>query len=239
MLTVPQNPASAVDHVRRRIAAAAVAAGRDPGAITLIAVSKTWPADAVRGVAAEGLSDFGENYLQEALPKIDDLADLKLTWHFIGALQGNKTRAVAERFQWVHTVDRGKIARRLSEQRPHHAPPLNVCLQVRLGDEPTKSGVAPDGLAALAREVAELPRLALRGLMCIPPEETDPARQRRWFAELRSLRDALNASGHRLDVLSMGMSGDFERAILEGATHVRVGTAIFGPRPAAPLQSGA
>lgn len=239
MLTVPQNPASAVDHVRRRIAAAARSAGRDPGSVTLIAVSKTWPADAVRGVAAEGLADFGENYLQEALPKIGDLADLKLTWHFIGALQGNKTRAVAGNFQWVHTVDRARIARRLSEQRPHHAPPLNVCLQARLGDEPTKSGVAPDGLAALARDVAALPRLALRGLMCIPPEETDPARQRRWFAELRNLRDALNASGHRLDVLSMGMSGDFEQAILEGATHVRVGTAIFGPRPASPLQSGA
>lgn len=237
MLTVPQNPASAVDEVRRRIAAAAAAARRDPATITLIAVSKSRKADEIRSVAAEGLTEFGENYLQEALPRIDGLADLGLTWHFIGALQGNKTRAVAERFQWVHTVDRAKIARRLSEQRPHHAPPLNVCLQVRLGDEPTKSGVVPAGLAELARDVATLPRLALRGLMCIPPEETDPARQRRWFAELRRLRDELNASGHGLDVLSMGMSGDFEQAIMEGATHVRVGTAIFGPRPASPLQS--
>lgn len=239
MLTVPQNPASALAEVRRRIAAAAHAAGRDPAAVTLVGVSKSQPAGAIRAVADAGLTDLGENYLQEAAAKIDALADRALTWHFIGALQGNKTRQVAERFQWVHTVDREKIARRLSEQRPPYAPPLNICLQVHLGDEASKSGVAPADLPALARAVAGLPRLRLRGLMCIPPEEADPARQRRWFAELRGLRDGLNATGHGLDVLSMGMSGDFEQAIAEGATHVRVGTAIFGPRGASPLQSGA
>ena len=168
--------------------------------------------------------------MQEALAKMQALADLPLTWHFIGPLQANKTRPVAERFQWVHSVDRAKIARRLSAQRPHYAPPLNVCLQVHLGDEPSKSGVEPAELPALAAEVAALPRLALRGLMCVPPPEADVARQRHWFAELRRLRDALAAAGHRLDVLSMGMSADFEAAIAEGATHVRVGTAIFGAR---------
>jgi pyridoxal phosphate enzyme (YggS family) len=149
----------------------------------------------------------------------------------IGPLQSNKTREVAERFQWVHTVDREKVARRLSEQRPHYAPPLQVCLQVHLGDEPTKSGAAPAALEALAAQVAGLQRLRLRGLMCIPPAEDDPARQRHWFAELRRLRDSLNSRGHALDVLSMGMSADFELAIAEGATHVRIGTAIFGSRP--------
>ena len=230
MLTVPQNPPSRLAAVRERIAAAARAAGRDPASVTLIGVSKAQPAGAVRAAAAEGLGDVGENYVQEALAKMDELADLAVTWHFIGPLQANKTRPVAERFQWVHSVDRAKIARRLSEQRPHYAPPLNVCLQVHLGDEPSKSGIDPSGLPALAAEVAALPRLALRGLMCVPPPEADAARQRHWFAELRRLRDALVAGGHRLDALSMGMSADFEAAIAEGATHVRVGTAIFGAR---------
>lgn len=230
MLTVPQNPASRLAVVRRRIDAAARAAGRDPAGITLIGVGKSQPAEAVRAAAAEGLGDVGENYVQEAIAKMDALAGLPLTWHFIGPLQSNKTRAVAERFQWVHSVDRIKVARRLSEQRPHYAPPLMVCLQVHLGDEATKSGADPAELPALAAEVATLPRLALRGLMCVPPVETDPVRQRHWFAELRRLRDALVAAGHRLDVLSMGMSADFELAIAEGATHVRIGTAIFGAR---------
>ncbi|MBS1200428.1 MAG: YggS family pyridoxal phosphate-dependent enzyme [Proteobacteria bacterium] len=231
MLTRPQNLAADLQAVRDRITAAALTAGRDPVSVTLVGVSKTHPAAVVQAAIAAGLTDLGENYVQEAVAKIDGIADPRVTWHLIGPLQGNKTRDVAERFQWVHTVDREKIARRLSEQRPHHAPPLQVCLQVRLGGEESKSGVEPQELEALAGQVAVLPRLRLRGLMCIPPAEEDPARQRHWFAELRRLRDALNARGHALDVLSMGMSADFELAIAEGATHVRVGTAIFGPRP--------
>ena len=231
MLTRPQNLAADLQAVRDRITAAALTAGRDPVSVTLVGVSKTHPAAVVQAAIAAGLTDLGENYVQEAVAKIDGIADPRVTWHLIGPLQGNKTRDVAERFQWVHTVDREKIARRLSEQRPHHAPPLQVCLQVRLGGEESKSGVEPHELEALAGQVAVLPRLRLRGLMCIPPAEEDPARQRHWFAELRRLRDALNARGHALDVLSMGMSADLELAIAEGATHVRVGTAIFGPRP--------
>jgi len=181
--------------------------------------------------AACGLGDFGESYLQEALQKLDALQDRTLTWHFVGRIQANKTRAIAEAFAWVHAVDRLKIAARLSEQRPHYAPPLNVCLQVRLADEAAKGGVAAGELAGLARQVALLPRLRLRGLMCIPPEETQPERQRAWFRELRRHLEALNSGGAALDTLSMGMSGDFEAAIEEGATIVRVGTALFGPRP--------
>src|SRR5262249_18964951 len=154
-----------------------------------------------------------------------------LTWHFIGRLQANKTRPVAEAFDWVHALDRLKIAERLSAQRPFHAPPLNVCLQVNLAGEASKGGVTPAELPGLAAPVARLPRLALRGLMCIPPEESDPQRQRAWFAQLRGLREQLQATGLALDTLSMGMSGDFEAAIAEGATIVRVGTALFGPRP--------
>jgi len=231
MLTRPQNLAENLASVRRRIEQAARAAGRDPAAITLIGVSKSQPASAVRAALDAGLVDLGENYVQESMAKLREVADPRARWHFIGALQGNKTRDVAENFHWVHTLDREKIARRLSEQRPHHAPELQVCLQVRVGGEDTKSGVEPGGLADLAGQVAGLPRLRLRGLMCIPPPEGDPVRQRHWFALLRGLRDDLNAAGHALDVLSMGMSGDFELAIAEGATHVRVGTAIFGPRP--------
>jgi hypothetical protein len=230
MLSTPQNLAENLRGIRTRLESAARAAGRDPAEVTLIGVSKTQPAEAIRAAASAGLADVGENYVQEAVPKFDALGDLRLTWHFIGALQSNKTRPVAERFHWVHTVDRPRIAQRLSEQRPHYAPALNVCLQVHLGDEATKSGALPAELPALAAAVAGLPKLTLRGLMCLPPEETDPARQRHWFAELRRLFDSLRATGHVLDTLSMGMSADFEQAILEGATHVRVGTAIFGPR---------
>ena len=230
MLTRPQKLPDRLREVRRRIVDAAAAAGRDPSSVTLIAVSKTHPAAAVREAAAAGLTDFGENYVQEALAKIAEVRDAPVAWHFIGALQSNKTREVAASFQWVHTIDREKIARRLSEQRPFHAPPLQACLQVRLGDEETKSGVDPSGLEALAEAVAALPRIRLRGLMCIPPAEEDPARQRHWFAELRRLQEQLVRRGHGLDVLSMGMSGDVELAIAEGATHSRVGTAIFGPR---------
>jgi len=230
MLTGPQNLTENLLRVRQRIDIAARSVGRDPAEVTLIGVSKTQPASFVREAVEAGLTDLGENYVQEALDKIAALDNLRVNWHFIGALQSNKTREVAEHFQWVHTVDRLKIARRLSEQRPHYAPPLQVCLQVHIGDEATKSGVEPGAIGVLAAAVADLPRLKLRGLMCIPPPEDDPGRQQRWFAELRQLREALNAEGHELDVLSMGMSGDFELAITEGATHVRVGTAIFGAR---------
>lgn len=230
MLTGPQNLPENLRNVRNRIAAAASAAGREPASVTLIGVGKSQPASAIRAAVEAGLADLGENYVQEAVDKIGLLANASVTWHFIGALQSNKTREVAENFQWVHTVDREKIARRLSLQRPHFAPALQVCLQVRLGAEDTKSGVEPGGLKELADSVAGLPGLRLRGLMCIPPPESDPGRQRHWFAELRRLRDELNDAGHALDVLSMGMSDDFELAITEGATHVRVGTAIFGPR---------
>ena len=230
MLTGPQNLAENLRRVRRRVETAARAAGRDPAGVTLIGVSKTHTVSAIRAAVAAGLTDLGENYVREAVDKIGKLADAAVTWHFIGALQSNKTREVAESFQWVHTVDRLKIATRLSEQRPHYAPPLQVCLQVNIGAEDTKSGVQPGALGELAGAVAALPRLRLRGLMCIPPPEDDAGRQRHWFAELRRLRDGLNAAGHALDALSMGMSGDFELAIAEGATHVRVGTAIFGAR---------
>jgi pyridoxal phosphate enzyme (YggS family) len=185
-------------------------------------------------VRALDVVDFGENYPQEALRKIEALDDESLRWHFIGHLQANKTRLVAERFAWVHSVDRLQIARRLSAQRPFHATPLNVCLQVKLVDEPTKAGVTPAQLKPLADEVAALDRLKLRGLMCLPPATEDVARQRRWFAELRELRAALNEQGHTLDALSMGMSGDYVAAVQEGATHLRIGTAIFGERPTTP-----
>ncbi len=217
--------------VRNRIAAAALEAGRDPAAVTLVAVSKTQPAQAVTAVRLAGVTDFGENYVQEAAGKQPLVPREGTVWHFIGQLQANKTRVVATSFDWVHTLDRLRLAQRLSDQRPAEMEPLNVLLQVMLEPEPAKGGVAPEALAELAAEVANLPRLRLRGLMCIPPETSDPALARRRFGDLRALRDGLNAAGHRLDALSMGMSGDFVPAILEGATHVRVGTALFGARP--------
>jgi PLP dependent protein len=204
--------------------------GREADSVRLIAVSKTQSADAIRAVAALGQTDFAENYLQEALPKLAALADLPLTWHFIGQLQGNKTRAVAESFHWVHTLDRERIAVRLHEQRPTHAPPLNVCLQVRLEDEPGKGGISKTEVAALARRVLELPRLRLRGLMCIPPPREGFEAQRQLFAELADCARALREQGMPVDTLSMGMSGDLEAAVAAGATCVRIGTAIFGER---------
>jgi len=230
MLRSSQNLPERLQAVRDRIAAAAASAGRNVDSVTLLAVSKGQPAELIRAAAAAGLADMGESYLAEAAGKMEALADLPLTWHFIGRLQANKTRHVAERFAWVHGLDRLKIAERLSAQRPYHAPALNVCIQVSLAGEATKGGVPPTELPELAAAVTALPRLALRGLMCVPPEETDPARQRAWFAKLRTLQESLNAGGLRLDSLSMGMSGDFEAAIREGATWVRIGTAIFGPR---------
>jgi pyridoxal phosphate enzyme (YggS family) len=230
MLIGPQNLTLHVSHVRSRIRNAAIAAGRDPGSVTLVAVTKAKTAESVRLAATAGVTDFGENYLKEALAKMDQLAPLSLQWHFIGAIQSNKTRAIAERFDWVHSVDRLNVARRLSEQRPFHAQPLNVCIQVALVPEPTKGGVSPDALTALAAAVAELPRLRLRGLMCLPPPQPTPNDERAVFARLRAALQDLNAGGLTLDTLSMGMSGDFESAIAEGATLVRIGTALFGSR---------
>ncbi len=213
-----------------RIARAAEAAGRNAAEVRLLAVSKTWPADSVREAAAAGQRAFGENYVQEGAEKVDALAALGLEWHFIGPLQSNKTRLVANRFAWVHSIDRLKIAERLSAQRDVHLPPLEVCIQVNVSGETSKSGVAPAELPALAHAVAGLPRLRLRGLMAIPEPTSDVAVQRARFAALRELRDRLNAGGLALDTLSMGMSDDLEAAIAEGSTMVRVGTAIFGSR---------
>ncbi len=228
-----QTITSRLGAVRARLEQAVRDAGREPGTVQLLAVSKTQPAEAVRAAHAAGQRAFGENYVQEALDKIAALADLRaqLDWHLIGPLQSNKTRVVAESFDWVHGIDRLKIAERLAEQRPAHLPPLNVCLQVNISGETSKSGLAPAELQAVARAVDALPRLRLRGLMSIPEPAADLAAQRRPHAALRGLLDDLRASGlSRLDTLSMGMSADLEAAVLEGATIVRVGTAIFGER---------
>ncbi|MCK6376791.1 MAG: YggS family pyridoxal phosphate-dependent enzyme [Zoogloea sp.] len=213
-----------------RIARAASDAGRDPVGIRLLAVSKTWPAESVREAAAAGQRAFGENYVQEGVAKVEALADLDLEWHFIGPLQSNKTRPVANSFAWVHSIDRLKIAQRLSEQRDVFLPPLQVCIQVNVSGEASKSGVSPAELPDLARAVAALPRLKLRGLMTIPEPTSDVALQRSRFAMLRQLMEQLRADGLELDTLSMGMSDDLEAAIAEGSTMVRVGTAIFGSR---------
>jgi pyridoxal phosphate enzyme (YggS family) len=220
--------------VRARIEAAAAACGRDPAGIRLLAVSKTQPPEAIRQAAAAGCRDFGENYVREALPKLAALAGEGLCWHFIGRLQSNKTRAVATHFDWVHTVDRLPIAQRLSAQRSVHAPPLNLCIQVRIGAEGSKAGIDPQGLPALAEQVAVLPRVRLRGLMCIPPATESQAQQREYFAALRGLKERLENTGLMLDTLSMGMSADLESAVAEGATILRIGTAIFGPRQELP-----
>ena len=227
----PQNLPAVLREVRERMARAAAAAGRNAQSVTLLAVGKAQPVELLAAAADCGVTDFGESYLQEALAKIAALRTRALTWHFIGRIQSNKTRPIAEAFSWVHALDRAKVAERLAAQRPREAPPLNVCLEVNIAGEPSKGGVMPGELPDLAAAVARLPHLALRGLMCIPPEETEPARQRAWFARLRGLRDDLNAAGYSLDTLSMGMSGDFEAAIQEGATIVRLGTVLFGARP--------
>ena len=219
--------------VRARIEAAARSAGREPGDIALLAVSKAFAAGEVRAAYAAGQREFGENYIQEAMEKIIALSDLPLIWHFVGPIQSNKTRAIAEAFQWAHSVDREKVAVRLSEARPAHLPALQVCIEVNVSGEQTKSGVAPDALGALARTVDALPRLELRGLMAIPEPTADAGLARRRFRLLRELRDELNRGGLALDTLSMGMSADLEAAIVEGATMVRVGTAIFGERKTA------
>lgn len=223
MSTIAENIAK----VGERIREAAQASGRDLDGIGLLAVSKTKPAAAVREAFAAGLRDFGENYLQEALDKQAELSELPLIWHFIGPIQSNKTKPIAEHFAWVHSVDRLKIAQRLSEQRPSSLPPLNICLQVNVSAEDSKSGCAPSELAALAQAVSQLPNLRLRGLMAIPEPTDDVAAQRAAFARLRELRDGLQLP---LDTLSMGMSHDLDAAIAEGATWVRIGTALFGAR---------
>jgi PLP dependent protein len=230
MLTLPQNLSESVRAVRDRIAAAAARCGRDADCVTLLGVSKGQPPESIEALARCGIRSFGENYLQEALPKLERLRGLELDWHFIGPLQANKTRPIAEHFAWVHTLDRLRIAERLSAQRPHYAPPLEVCLQINIAGEPSKAGVAPREVASLAAAVRALPRLRLRGLMVLPPAESDFERQRAPFAQLRRLLESLNEQGFGLDTLSMGMSGDLEAAIVEGATIVRVGTALFGPR---------
>ena len=227
MTTIAAN----LQAVRARIAAACIAAGRPAAAVRLLAVSKTWPAASVGEAIAAGQRAFGENYVQEAVEKMAVVAGLHpdsgLEWHFIGPLQGNKTRTVAENFAWVHSVDRIKIAERLSAQRPPDMAPLQICLQVNVSGEASKSGCAPAEVVTLARAVTALPRLRLRGLMAIPEPSDDPAWQREQFAALRRLRDALDME---LDTLSMGMSHDLEAAIMEGSTLLRIGTAIFGQR---------
>ncbi len=226
----------ALAHVRARIAEACRRASRDPASVCLVAVSKTFPAADVRTAASAGQRDFGENYLQEALDKQAGLSDLqtdprtRLVWHFIGPIQSNKTRQIAQSFDWVHSIDRDKVSRRLAEQRDAQLPPLQCCIQVNVSGEQSKSGIAPAELPALAAVVAGLPRLALRGLMAIPEPTDDPALARSRFAQLRELMEALKRDGHKLDTLSMGMTADMDAAIAEGATMVRVGTAIFGKR---------
>jgi pyridoxal phosphate enzyme (YggS family) len=226
--------ASNLQAVRQQIARAASAATRPSDQIALLAVSKTFGADAVLEAWRAGQTAFGENYLQEAIDKVVAVAaaqpDAALEWHFIGPIQSNKTRPIAENFAWVHSVEREKIARRLSEQRPAHLPALNLCLQVNVSGEASKSGAALNEAAAIARAIAALPRIRLRGLMAIPAPSDDPAQQRLAYRPLKALFDHLNAEGMALDTLSMGMSADLAAAIAEGATIVRIGSAIFGNR---------
>jgi pyridoxal phosphate enzyme (YggS family) len=222
--------ASNLQAARDAIAAAAVGAGRRANDVSLLAVSKTFAPDALREAYHAGQACFAESYVQEALDKIAALQDLPIEWHYIGPIQSNKTRAIAENFSWVHSVDRLKIAERLSEQRPAHLPALQVCLQVNISMEASKSGAAPNEVGALAHAIAKLPNLKLRGLMAVPAPSDDVAAQRPPFAQLRKLRDQLNQQGLQLDTLSIGMSHDFAAAIAEGSTMVRIGTAIFGNR---------
>ena len=228
MTDISQN----IVQVKQRIIAAAEAANRDPVEIKLLAISKTYPAEAIISAITAGQTAFGENYLQSALPKIlaleNDYPDLE--WHFIGAIQSNKTNDIARHFNWVHTLERLKIAQRLNNQRPETLPPMQVCIQVNISGEGSKAGIPSEQVRVLADGIAKLPRLKLRGLMAIPAASTDPVEQRHAFAALRGLYEQLNQKGFNLDTLSMGMSGDLEAAIAEGSTMVRVGTAIFGAR---------
>mgnify|MGYP000125560329 CR=1 FL=1 len=223
MSTIAEN----IANVRERIHRAVVASNRPADSVTLMAVSKTRPASAIRDAWAAGVRDFGENYLQEALDKIAQLDELPLTWHFIGPIQSNKTKPIAEHFDWVHSVERIKVAKRLSEQRPAHLPALNICLQVNISREASKSGVLPEDVAALAADIAALPNLTLRGLMAIPAPAEDSESRRAPLAALRELMADIDLP---LDTLSMGMTDDLTEAVQEGATIVRVGTALFGAR---------
>ncbi|MGB5337246.1 MAG: YggS family pyridoxal phosphate-dependent enzyme [Woeseiaceae bacterium] len=227
MIRVTENLAL----IKDLLATAAIEAGRDPNTVKLLAVSKKQPLERLLAAAAGGQRDFGENTVQEGLDKIRATAEARLTWHFIGHLQSNKTRVVAENFDWVHTIDKPKLAKRLSDQRPSELGPLNVCIQVNIDDEASKSGVSVDRLAELAADCAALPGIRLRGLMCLPAIREGFAAQREPFARLRKLYDELRRDGGLpLDTLSMGMSGDYRAAIVEGATIVRIGTALFGER---------
>ncbi|WP_188749381.1 YggS family pyridoxal phosphate-dependent enzyme [Marinobacterium zhoushanense] len=226
MTSISEN----IDQVSAQIAKACHLAGRSSDSVSLLAVSKTRPAEDIRAAYACGLIRFGENYLQEALDKIEQLSDLPLEWHFIGPIQSNKTRPIAEQFDWVHSVDRFKIGQRLSDQRPPGMAPLNICLQVNISREESKSGCLPEEAPALARQLSALPGIRLRGLMAIPKASDDEQEQRRAFADLRHLLQQLNSDLPGLDTLSMGMSGDLNPAIAEGATIVRIGTALFGAR---------
>jgi pyridoxal phosphate enzyme (YggS family) len=228
------NIAENIEKIQFRIVTACRKYGRPESSVRLVAVSKTHPVEQVRLAIQSGQTDFGENYAQEAIAKIESLGRAGLVWHFIGPIQSNKTRLLAESFDWVHTIDSLRIAKRLSDARPEHCSTLNVCLQVNISGEASKSGISPEQLPDLARSVAALPRLHLRGLMVIPAPETDFARQRESFARTRQLLEQLNQTGLALDTLSMGMSDDLEAAIAEGATIVRVGTAIFGSRQTGP-----
>ena len=226
MATIGDN----LQAVRQRIADAARACGRDAAEIELLAVSKTFGVDAIVAAHECNQHAFGENYVKEALEKITALPNAGLQWHFIGPIQSNKTRAIAEHFDWVHSVDRAKIAERLAAARPAHKAPLQICIEVNIGGEESKSGIKPGDAPALARLIGGLPQLKLRGLMAIPPASPDPIEQRRHFAALRELKQQMVRQGIALDTLSMGMSADLEAAIAEGATLVRIGTAIFGER---------
>jgi hypothetical protein len=222
--------AQSLEEIRNRVTVLERRYGRTPGAVRVLAVSKTKPPEAVRAAAEIGQREFGENHVQDALTKLDALADMDLVWHFIGPIQSNKTRVIAARFHWVHSIDRAKIARRLNEQRPDGLPPLEVCIQVNLSGETSKSGVEPQQVEELAEVLSELPRLRLRGLMTLPRPCDELEDQRRPFAALRGILETLNAGGLALDTLSMGMTNDMEAAIAEGATIIRIGTAIFGAR---------
>jgi len=219
-----------IDNIRKRVTDSALSCGRKPAEIKLIAVSKTRPADDIRYAYDHGQKYFGESYCQEAIEKIEELKDCAIEWHFVGPIQSNKTRLIASHFDWVHSVDRLKIARRLNEQRPPHLPPLNICLQVNISGESSKSGLHPDELLATARSISALPRLRLRGLMAIPARTNDTQQQLKTFTAIATAQDQLIAQGLTLDSLSMGMSDDLEAAIMAGATMVRVGSAIFGKR---------
>lgn len=229
----PDDPAAIaprLETVRQRIRVAAQDYDRDPASVRLVAISKKKPADMIRAALDAGQTDFGENYLQDALDKIEQLTDTHAVWHFVGDIQSNKTRDIAAHFAWAHAVDRLKIARRLSDQRPETMEPINICIQINIDDQDSKSGIAPEDVDELAAQIAELPNVRLRGLMTIPAYTDNFDAQRKPFAALRNIYERLNNNGYELDTLSIGMSADMEAAIAEGATHVRVGTDIFGKR---------